>query len=95
VSVKICKALDEAPADLAEVFQKSIRSDQDIVGDRVHFRENCPRPGLHLERIQQRDNVLRSGLKVIKNFEDLKLVRFLANFLRDELLVRVGPSKHR
>jgi len=38
---------------------------------------------------------LRSGLKVIKDFEDLKLVRFLANFLRDELLVRVGPSKHR
>jgi hypothetical protein len=37
----------------------------------------------------------RSGLKVIKDFEDLKLVRFLADFLRDELLARVGPSKHR
>ena len=38
---------------------------------------------------------LRYGLKVIKDFEDLKLVRFLANFLRDEPLARVGPSKHR
>ena len=38
---------------------------------------------------------LRYGLKFIKDFEDLKLVRFLANYFRDEPLARVGPSKHR
>ncbi len=75
VPVEICDALDEAPADLADVGRKSTRSDLDIVYDRVHFWENCPRPGLHFERIQQRDNVLGLGLKVIKNFEDVKLVR--------------------
>ena len=93
--VEISKALDEAPADLGDLFRKSMRFCQDTDGESVHFRENRPRPGLHLERIQQRDNMLRSRLKIIKKLEDLKLVRFLANFLCDESLARVGPSKHR
>jgi hypothetical protein len=84
VFVEICEALNEAPADLVDVAEtspksagaivarKSMRSDQDVVLGRIAHVPDCIWN-------ESSDEIMCSdlGLKVIKNFEDLRLVRIL------------------
>jgi len=47
-----------------------------------------------LERIEQRDNMIGLRLGGVEKFKDLKFIRFLANFLRDEFVHRVRWAIH-
>jgi hypothetical protein len=88
-TVKIRETIDEGPADLNGTPVKMHRSVLHAICDRVHFGQNGPCPGLRAERINQRDDILGLRLDGIKMFEDLELVRSLANSFCDEFLARL------
>ena len=92
--VEIREALDEAQAELNSLAFKSLKIDPNVLRDSGHFWQNDPLPGLPVERIEQRDDMIGLRLNGIEEIEDRKLVRVLANFLRDEFLFRVQRSIH-
>ncbi len=88
---KIRDTLDKVPGNFSNLSTKSARCAQDIIPDRIHPGENNPRRRLYLERRVQRDNVFGFRLEIVEIHKDLKFLRFLANFLRDEFACS-GPT---
>jgi len=84
--MKIPEAFDEAFAESMDLVRELLRSDPKVICYGIHFGHNDPQPGLRVERIEQSDNVYGLWLGGIKEIEDHELIRFLANFLRDEFL---------
>jgi len=92
--MKIPEAFDEVFAESIDLARELLRSDPKVICYGIHFGHYDPQPGLRVERIEQSDNVYGLWLSGIKEIEDHELIRFLANFLRDEFLAWVRWSKH-
>ena len=88
-TVKKREAIDEGPADLNDTLAKFLGSVFHAIRDRVHFGQNDPCPGLRVERVNQRDDILGLRLDGIKMSEDLEFVRSFANSFCDEFLARL------